>query len=90
MFVTQLAQRVRSPEWYDFFRSIGSIRGARVVFDKISKRSKGVGYVEFEDEKSVPKAIGMTGRKLCGIPIVVQPSEAEKNKLAEEAALEQE
>ena len=49
VFVTQLAQRVRSPELYNFFRGVGRIRGPRVVFDKISRRSKGVGYVEFAE-----------------------------------------
>ena len=45
-------------------------------------------HCKFDREQSVPKAIGMTGQKLCGIPVMVQPSEAEKNRLAEEAALE--
>lgn len=54
------------------------------MIDKRSQRSKGVAYVEFYLEESVPKAIGMTGQKLMGIPIIVSASEAEKNQ---EAAL---
>lgn len=46
----------------------------------MSKRSKGVGYVEFESEDSVQKAIQLTGRQLAGIPIIVQLTEAEKNR----------
>lgn len=41
-----------------------------------------VGYVEFKDEESVQKAIGLTGQKLCGIPIIAQLTEAEKNRQA--------
>ena len=39
-----------------------------------------VGYVEFKDESSVPKAIEMTGQKLKGVPIIAQLAEAEKNR----------
>lgn len=41
-----------------------------------------VGYVEFKDEESVQKAIQLTGQKLLGIPIIVQLTEAEKNRNA--------
>lgn len=41
-----------------------------------------VGYVEFREEESVQKAIQMTGQKLCGIPIIAQLTEAEKNRQA--------
>jgi RNA-binding protein 23/39 len=41
-----------------------------------------VGYVEFRSEDSVPAAIGMTGQKLLGIPIIAQLTEAEKNRQA--------
>jgi RNA-binding protein 39 len=47
-----------------------------------------VGYVEFYDEESVPKALALTGQKLLGIPVIVQLTEAEKNRqarLAEQA-----
>ena len=88
VFVMQLAQRVRSPDLKDIFRQAGRIRSARIVFDKVSRRSKGVGYVEFYDEASVPKAIGLTGHKFFGVPIIVQVSEAEKNRLAMEAEAE--
>ena len=54
--------------------------------DKMSRRSKGVAYVEFYNEESVPKAIGMTGQKLFGIPIIVSASESDKNVEAEQKA----
>lgn len=39
-----------------------------------------VGYVEFKDEESVTQALQLTGQKLLGIPIIVQLTEAEKNR----------
>lgn len=41
-----------------------------------------VGYVEFRDAESVPKAIQLTGQRLLGIPIIAQLTEAEKNRQA--------
>lgn len=48
----------------------------------LTKHSDSVGYVEFKDEASVQKAIDLTGQKLCGIPIIAQLTEAEKNRQA--------
>ena len=41
-----------------------------------------VGYVEFKEAESVPKAIQLTGQRLLGIPIIAQLTEAEKNRQA--------
>jgi RNA-binding protein 39 len=38
-----------------------------------------VGYVEFFDKLSVPRAVQMSGQKLLGYPIHVQETMAEKN-----------
>ncbi len=39
-----------------------------------------VGYVEFKNEESVTAALQLTGQKLLGIPVIVQLTEAEKNR----------
>lgn len=41
-----------------------------------------VGYVEFQNEESVAQALQLTGQRLKGIPIIVQVTEAEKNRQA--------
>lgn len=63
------------------------MRDVRLVLDRISKRSKGVAYVEFCDEDAVPKAVsGLSGHLLNGIPMIVELTETEKNRIAEETA----
>lgn len=86
VFCRQLAQRCDSQALKEFCEQAGKVRDARIVYDKISKRSKGVAYVEFYEEESVPLAVALTGKKLLGIPIIVELTETEKNRLAEEAA----
>ncbi|OJI97125.1 hypothetical protein ASPVEDRAFT_183454 [Aspergillus versicolor CBS 583.65] len=82
IFVQQLAARLRTKELIAFFEKVGPVKEAQIVKDRVSGRSKGVGYVEFKDESSVAPAIQLTGQKLLGIPIIAQLTEAEKNRQA--------
>ncbi|KAF4982364.1 hypothetical protein FZEAL_1998 [Fusarium zealandicum] len=82
VFVQQLAARLRTRELKEFFEKVGPVNEAQIVKDRISQRSKGVGYVEFKNEESVTQALQLTGQKLLGIPVIVQVTEAEKNRQA--------
>lgn len=78
----QLAARIRPRDLEEFFSAVGKVRDVRIISDRNSRRSKGIAYVEFCDIQAVPLAIGLTGQRLLGVPIVVQASQAEKNRLA--------
>ncbi|KAK3683903.1 RNA splicing factor Pad-1 [Podospora appendiculata] len=80
VFVQQLAARLRTKELKEFFEKVGPVAEAQIVKDRVSNRSKGVGYVEFKNEDSVTAALQLTGQKLLGIPVIVQMTEAEKNR----------
>jgi len=82
VFCMQLAQRIRARDLEEFFSSVGKVREVKLIQDKHSKRSKGIAYVEFKDIESVPLALGLAGQKVLGVPIVVQPTQSEKNKVA--------
>lgn len=47
----------------------------RIISDRNSRRSKGIAYIEFVESSSVPLAIGLTGQRLLGVPIIVQASQ---------------
>lgn len=85
VFVQQLAARLRTKELKEFFEKVGPVTEAQIVKDRVSNRSKGVGYVEFKDEESVTAALQLTGQKLLGIPVIVQLTEAEKNRQSRNA-----
>ncbi|OBZ85968.1 RNA-binding protein rsd1 [Choanephora cucurbitarum] len=85
VFVTQLAARLTRRELDDFFSQAGRVREATIITDRNSRKSKGCGYVEFYEEVSVQNALALSGQKLLGIPVIVQLSEAEKNRLAMQA-----
>ncbi|KAE8253793.1 hypothetical protein A4X06_0g1214 [Tilletia controversa] len=58
----------------------GTVKDVCIVMDKITKRSKGIGYVELASRELVAKALGLSGQLLFGIPILVQPSDAARNR----------
>jgi len=80
VFCMQLSQRIRPRDLEEFFSSVGKVRDVRLITDNKTRRSKGICYVEFADPESVPLALALTGQKLLGVPIMVQPSQAEKNR----------
>ncbi|XP_077542944.1 RNA-binding protein 39-like protein Caper isoform X1 [Haemaphysalis longicornis] len=86
VFCMQLSQRIRARDLEEFFSAVGKVRDVRLIMDNKTRRSKGIAYVEFQDVDSVPLAMGLNGQKLFGIPIVVQPTQAERNRAAAQNA----
>jgi len=82
VFCMQLSQRIRPRDLEEFFSAVGKVRDVRLINCNKTRRFKGLCYIEFADPSSVPLGIALTGQKLCGVPIVVQPTQAEKNRLA--------
>ncbi|KAI4370771.1 hypothetical protein MLD38_019080 [Melastoma candidum] len=137
VFAYQMPLKASERDVYEFFSKAGKVRDVRLIMDRNSRRSKGVGiaimmrdggntlhscfinsccvykltffsheisdsskesrlepslqflfpcinlifplYIEFFDAMSVPMAIAMCGQLLLGQPVMVKPSEAEKN-----------
>ncbi|TYK12443.1 RNA-binding protein 39 isoform X4 [Cucumis melo var. makuwa] len=79
VFAYQMPLKATERDVYEFFSKAGKVRDVRLIMDRNSRRSKGVGYVEFYDAMSVPMAIALSGQLLLGQPVMVKPSEAEKN-----------
>ncbi|KAK9007508.1 hypothetical protein V6N11_074430 [Hibiscus sabdariffa] len=79
VFVYQISLKANERDVYEFFSRAGKVRDVRLIMDRNSRCSKGVGYVEFYDVMSVPMAIALSGQPLLGQPVMVKPSEAEKN-----------
>lgn len=82
IFCMQLSQRIRARDLEEFFSSVGKVRDVRLITCNKTKRFKGIAYIEFKSSESVPLALGLSGEKLLGIPISVQHTQAEKNRIA--------
>lgn len=86
-----LSPECKSMHLVKFFEEngCGRVRTAKMISDKNSRRSKGIAYVEFFELLSVSKALTMTGKELLGLPISVNLTQSEKNRLAAAKAEEE-
>ncbi|KAH8582358.1 splicing factor [Cryptosporidium sp. chipmunk genotype I] len=90
VLVLNLNLDAREFEVYEFFTTYaGNVRDIRIIRDYRTGRSKGVCYVEFYSVESVLKALKLSGQKIMDTPITVQASQAEKNRAAKLAKLEE-
>jgi RNA recognition motif-containing protein len=70
LFVGSLAFATTDDSLKSFFETIGEVKSAKVITDRDSGRSRGFGFVEFEDpslnEQAVKKLDGQTldGREI--------------------------
>lgn len=72
LFIGSLAYATTDESLEAFFATIGPVKSARVITDCDTNRSKGFGFVEFEDEANNQKAIDeLNGKELDGRAINV-------------------
>lgn len=81
VLVMQLRQHTKVRDLIEFFSSVGQVHDAKLICCN-RNRFKGIAYVEFKRPESVTLALGLTGQKLLGAPIIVQLTQAEKNRLS--------
>ena len=53
LFVGNLSWNTTNDSLRDFFSQVGNVISASVITDRMSGRSRGFGFVEMEDRKSV-------------------------------------
>ncbi|CAD6246282.1 unnamed protein product [Miscanthus lutarioriparius] len=79
-FVGSLSWSTTEADLKDAFRKFGHLTEAKVVLDKFSGRSRGFGFVTFDDKKSMEEAIeAMNGMDLDGRNITVERAQAQSS-----------
>jgi RNA recognition motif-containing protein len=72
LFIGSLAYATTDDSLKQFFEAIGPVVSARVIMDRESGRSKGFGFVEFENDEDNQKAVDqLNGKELDGRSITV-------------------
>ncbi|QHU91457.1 RNA-binding protein [Candidatus Saccharibacteria bacterium oral taxon 955] len=72
LFIGSLAYATTDDTLKAFFETVGPVKDARVITDRDSGRSKGFGFVEYEDKALNEKAIDeLNGKELDGRAIAV-------------------
>lgn len=80
LYVGNLSYTTNQDSLSQAFSQAGTVSSATVITDKMTGRSKGFGFVEFEDDAEAQKAIEMwNGKELDGRALTVneaRPMEA--------------
>jgi RNA recognition motif-containing protein len=80
LFVGSLPYSVTDDDLADLFKDFGTVASAKVIFDRETNRSKGFGFVEFEDDAAAKQAVdALNNKEIQGRTIVVneaRPQEA--------------
>ncbi|MEQ8242215.1 RNA-binding protein [Fulvivirga sp.] len=73
IFVAKLNFRTTSEQLQKHFETYGEVSSAKVIFDKVTQRSKGFGFVEMPDDSAAQEAIaGLNETEFDGRTIVVK------------------
>lgn len=72
MFVGGLAPSVTTDSMRDYFSQFGKVIDATVMVDRDSSRSKGFGFVTFDDQSGAERLFGMPGLQIDGKMVCIQ------------------
>jgi nucleolin len=71
LFVGNLSFAVDEQLLKETFSKVGPVTEVRLIRDKVEGKSKGFGYVEFEDASIADQALALSGTDILGRPIRV-------------------
>lgn len=72
LFVGSIPWSTTSDDLRDLFSQAGTVSSADIMMDKMTGRSRGFGFVEFENDAEAESAIDMlNGKDFNGRPLVV-------------------
>ena len=57
IFVSSLSFKVKKEDLAELFAPYGEVSSARIILDKVTRRSKGYGFVEMDNEEQALAAI---------------------------------
>lgn len=61
------------------FAAYGEVTSAKVIFDRVTREPKGMGFVEFEKEEDGLKAIeALNGKEIQGKALIVEKARPRK------------
>ena len=75
IFVSSLSFKTKKEELAELFAPYGEVTNARIILDKVTRRSKGYGFVEMDNEEQANAAIAaLNGTEFMGRTINVTAS----------------
>ena len=78
LMLRQLHPKTGEFDIFEAFSKAGKVDDVRLIVDERSGKCQGVGYVEMADIQGAANALLLNGTIICGQPVIVQQSLAEK------------
>lgn len=80
LYVGNISWNTTSESLKEYFEQFGAVEDAFIMKDKVTRRSKGFGFVTFTNEDDALKAIEATnGKELDGRELTVNEARPPKN-----------
>ncbi len=80
LFVGNLSWNTRDEQLFEAFAQFGEVSEAKVITDRDTGRSRGFGFVTFEDDEAGDKAMqAMHGSDLDGRPLRVNEAQERRD-----------
>ena len=64
IFVAKLSYQTKEDQLRELFEEFGEVESVKIIFDKLSNRSKGFGFVEMPNENEALEAIEKLDEKV--------------------------
>jgi hypothetical protein len=80
VFVGGISADTNNEDLLSFFSQFGPVNAAQVKYDRVTARSRGFAFVEFQDAESCKKALSKREQQLKNKPIEVKPAKSRENK----------
>ena len=75
IYVGSLPFKLKESELHEIFKEFGEVSSAKIVMNKLTRQSKGFGFVQMPDESQALKAIAaLNDVELGGRKLIVTPS----------------
>lgn len=76
IYVGSLPFKMKEAELREIFEKYGEVSSAKIIIDKMTRQSKGFGFVEMPDEAQAQDAISnLNGQEVMGRELVVNESQ---------------
>ncbi|KAG2576290.1 hypothetical protein PVAP13_6NG016074 [Panicum virgatum] len=85
IFVSNIDLKANEDDLRRFFSDIGGVTAIRLLRDKFTKKSRGLAYVDFSDNKHLEAALKKNKQKLLGKKVSIARSDPSKGKKSREA-----
>ena len=81
LYVGNLPYRMADSDLHEAFSQYGNVSSASVIMDRDTGRSKGFGFVEFDDDNAAEEAMNaMNGQDMDGRSLVVNEARPKRER----------